>query len=116
MALNWNFETDYVGTWTENDGEHEWTYKLYSGNALLIMCAEWEKDGEQLYSVHGFFVDKDHMKRCLGLVKGTDNIYSSKRLTVELKSSYRHSKDIATALIKAKFDDDISITLKMIPF
>lgn len=73
------------------------------GRARVILCAR-------------LLCDKDHMKNCLGLTKGHDNIYSSLSLTVELKSSYRHAKEIATALLKAKFDNDITITLKMIPF
>lgn len=114
MSLNWQWKEDKVGTWTEKQGDREYTYNLYSGNALLIMIAEWEEKGQDLYTVHGFFCDKDHMKNCLGLNKDyKQNIYSDRLIKIELNADYRHTPFILQQLAKAKFDNPIEI--KLIP-
>ena len=76
MALKW--------LWSEKCGEIEvvqmhpeeedrkFTLSLYKGNAYLIMTHEYkdEKTGDDMYSMYGFFADKDHAKNCLGIAKG----------------------------------------------
>lgn len=85
MALTWNW-TDKVGTATYKfnfrgeQGEHQ--LSLYNGNALLIMLHEYEQDGNSMYDMFGFFVDKDHCKRCLGLVKDSKNIWETEQGTI----------------------------------
>lgn len=71
MALNW--------LWSEKCGEVKYgdhSVNLYEGNAFMIMIAEWTtEDGTEQYTVSGFFLDKEHAKRCLGLAKGSSNIF-----------------------------------------
>lgn len=117
MSLNWNWN-EKVGTWTEERKMHdgstkEFKYNLYSGNALLIMIAEWEEDGKDLYQVANFFCDKDHMKNCLGLSKDhKENIFKDCLKEVELNAEYRNTPIILQHLAKASFDKDIKITIK----
>lgn len=117
MSLNWNWN-EKVGTWTEEHEMHdgsikEFKYNLYSGNALLIMIAEWDEDGKDLYQVANFFCNKDHMKNCLGLSKDhTKNIFKDCLKEVELNAEYRNTPIITQHLAKASFDKDIKITIK----
>lgn len=97
---------------TKADGSvQEHVLNLYEGNAYLIMLAEWEEDGKNMYNMYSFWADKAHMKNCLGLNKKegyTDNMYARKyeRITkVRLnKAKCRNYRDICTALAQA-FDD-----------
>ena len=114
MALTWD--------WNEKCGEAFYTQKfdgeergfnvnLYEGNAFLIMVAEYEQDGQDKYSVKSFWVDKQHMKRCLGLDKKggyARNIYFDgydkfTKFRID-KAKCRHWKDIVPALAQA-FDN-----------
>ena len=57
---------------TMSSGTRE--YKLYQGNACLIVVTETEdrdETGEPIavHNLAGFFLDKEHMRRCLGLTK-----------------------------------------------
>ena len=74
MSLNWNWDKK-VGEVTftqEIDGvKKDFVSNLYNGNACLIMVYEYtdENDGKEKYQLTGFFADKTHMKRCLGIDK-----------------------------------------------
>lgn len=110
MALNWNFKTDKIGTWeySVDKGGERYTKNLYSGNALLI--AVYETDDE--YIMGHFYCDKEHMKNCLGLGDDKCNIHNFERdVVVTLRKDYRGTKDIVNALIKAKFEDGITIRI-----
>lgn len=110
MALNW--------LWNEKCGEvtfcgdnREYTVNLYVGNAYLIFINEYTEDGVDKYSLSDFWLDKSHMKNCLGLNKKggyTENILNKeykKLIKIRLnKKKCKHFKDIITALIQA-FDD-----------
>ncbi len=117
MSLNWNFNTDKIGTWKEThkmrDGsEREFLYNIYSGNALAIMVAEWNENGKDLYQLVNFFADKDHMKNCLGLTKGYEgNIFQDTKLEIELYAEYRYTPFMVQQLAKANFDHPIKITV-----
>lgn len=79
MALNWNWnekvgEATLVQKQKGGDGKR-FTIDLYQGNAFLIAIyrfktEEDEKEDTFHYTLHGFFCDKEHAKRCLGLAKG----------------------------------------------
>lgn len=76
MALNWKW-SEKAGEmiFREADGE-ELKISLYQGNALLIMLYEYEDEtGNEMYNMWSFWADEQHAKNCLGLSKGTDNIY-----------------------------------------
>ena len=114
MALNW--------LWSEKCGEavivqeykncapKTYILNLYVGNAYLIFIAEWtdKETGRDMYNVANFWVDKDHMKRCLGLSKCGDgsrrNIHTDlKRIRLN-KAKCRYWKQMVAALAEA-FDD-----------
>ena len=107
MALQW--------LWSEKCGEatleqtidgkkKEFTLNLYTGNAYLIFISEFEQDGQEKYSVDSFWVDKNHMMRCLGLEKGSHNIYSGFQTFTKFRldmDKCRYWKHIVPALKKA---------------
>ena len=111
--LNWNWDKK-VGTITIFNYDKEVKYSLYQGNAFLIMLYEYEEDGKELWTMHNFFVDKEHAKNCFGLTKGyDDNIFNRKLYQIRKirinKAKYRYTKDLVDMLIKAF--DNISIEI-----
>ena len=115
MALTWDFKQK-VGEITFRqtiDGKTtDFVSNLYVGNAYLIMVYEYEENGNDMYSCSGFFCDKQHMNRCLGLDKKYStygkNLYNSeyeKVVKIRLnKAKCKHAKEIVDAFIKA-FDE-----------
>ena len=114
MALNWLWnekcgEATFSDTY--NGDNREYTVNLYIGNAYLIFINEYTEDGVDKYSLSDFWLDKSHMKNCLGLNKKegyTENILNKeyrKLVKIRLnKKKCKHFKDIITALVQA-FDD-----------
>lgn len=107
MALNWS--------WSEKCGEavfeqrgKEFTVNLYQGNAYLIFIYEYEEDGNNMYNLFTFWADKVHAKRCLGLEKGYENLYSDERDKLKKirinKSKFSKTSEMVGLLAKA-FDD-----------
>lgn len=110
MALNW--------LWKERCGEiiveglygdeqwHEYTLRLYKGNAYLIMLAE--DDERDTYTVSSFWADKEHAKNCLGLNKkdkDSRNIYQGgytrwKKVRLN-KAKYKNTKELVSMLAEA---------------
>ena len=83
--LRWDFK-ERCGNVVDHNGDvRNW----YEGNALMIVLSEWTEDeGKEYYSLHEFFIDKDHMKNCFGLAKGYANIYKCEEwqeLTIDMK-------------------------------
>ena len=71
MAVRWEWKQK-VGELT-HDGL---TVNLYEGNCFLIGIKEWQnEEGESLYNLMWFFADKQHAKRCLGLEKGSYDMF-----------------------------------------
>lgn len=113
MALNWLWsEKCGEATAVNYDGE-EYTLSLYTGNAFLIMLYEYEEDDKQMYNMWNFWVDKAHMKNCLGLNKKdgyTTNSYEGQIKKFRLnKAKCRHWKDIVPALAQAFDTIDIEL-------
>ena len=113
MALNWYWE-DKIGEAEIFNYDKVVTYQLYQGNAFLIILYEYtDEEGNDMYQMSGFFTDEAHAKRCLGLVKDTDNIYNTeyhKLQKIRLnKTKYSNTKKLVDMLIKAF--DDITIEL-----
>lgn len=118
MALQWQWKDkcgEAVFRQTINGVSKDFTVNLYEGNAYLIFVYEYERDGEKMYDLHGFFVDKVHMKRCLGLDKQwkDGNSYDkeySKLIKIRFnKAKSRNYKEIIKALIEAFDDIDIEL-------
>ena len=64
MALNWNWN-EKIGELLIRQGEDEFTISIYKGNALAIFLHEYVNDkGEEVYSMYGFFCDKEHFNNC----------------------------------------------------
>lgn len=112
MALHWNFN-DKCGTLTvyEERTNTERELSLYEGNAeLIILCEHKDEtcnDGEFRYWLYGFFADKVHMRRCLGLEKGYDNSYDNVTKLRINKAKHSDWKTIVTAFARAL--DNITI-------
>ena len=103
MSLNWQWK-DKCGELETDQG----TLTLYQGNAYLIMLNEFEERGQQYYSLYGFFDDKVHMKRCLGLLPKegySDNLYDGHFKAIRLnKAKCIHWREIVAAFAEA-FDE-----------
>lgn len=100
MAYNWN--------WDKKMGEifhDKWHYNLYEGNGVMIAIDEWkdENDGKDKYRVAWFLCDKTHMKDCLGLTKGHDDMFEGNvdKLII-YKDRSQYWKDIVDAFTKAE--------------
>lgn len=94
----------------------EVTLNLYESNALLAMVEEYEEGDESYLQLNCFFGDKDHMKRCLGLVKGSDgNIFTDhgeRGHRLRLNKACFEKKDLAAIVdCFARAFDDIAIEL-----
>lgn len=113
MAITWR--------WDEKCGEatlvevikgnpKKITLDLYTGNCYLILIRKFQDDGEMRHALYGFFANKDHMNRCLGIgkYKGEHNIFNEEysritKLRIN-KKKMKYWKQIVPAFIKA-FDD-----------
>lgn len=116
MSLNWLWSEKMGELIVEQDWDdkkREFNISLYEGNAFLIMLYEYRNDeGESMYNMWNFFVDKEHAKRCLGLAKNGEgkkrNIFVGGFDTVKKirlnKTKSRHFKDIVSFFSQA-FDD-----------
>lgn len=115
MALQWYWnEKCGTATFQQNwDGGKTYDVNLYVGNAYLIMLYEWEEDGHNHWNMSNFWVDKAHMKRCLGLDKKggyTGNLLNGdgqeQLMKIRLnKAKCRNAKEIAKALMDADFPE-----------
>lgn len=114
MALEWEW-SEKCGSATlyqYHEGKTEnYTLSLYQGNAYLIFIHEYEEEGKEKYTLYSFWLDKQHMKNCLGLNKKggfTKNIYNDPyECIIEItlnKKRCRNVKDISAALVQA-FDN-----------
>ena len=107
MAVRWEWKQK-VGTLTYNDH----TVNLYEGNAFLIGIREFKNDdGEEVYNVEWFFADKQHAKRCLGLEKGSYDMFEGlvEKITLYMDKC-TNWKDIITLFSKTQ--KNIVITIK----
>lgn len=109
MALHWNWN-ECIGEATFETGQADRPYitvNLYQGNALLLFLHQFKENGADMWSMYSFWVDKDHMKNCLGLTKGNSNIYKDipcRLASIKLNKETKYLKDIVSCLIKA-FDN-----------
>ena len=111
MAYNWNW-SEKSGTFTFNG----YTYNFYKGNGLMIVLDEFvmtekrmsvddtaEDIGKECYRVVWFFVDKQHAKRCLGLEKGSYDMFEGnvEKITI-FKDKCPNWKDIVELFTKTQ--------------
>ena len=114
MSLNWSFEHP-AGLWTIPAGvpgmdtmRKETTFTLYRGNAYLIVLNETETE----YTLVSFWRDKEHMKNCLGLTRGHDNIYQDWEGShiFLYEDNCPHARQIADAMFRAF--ENITVTIQ----
>lgn len=116
MALQWYWknkcgEATFRATIDMDKKEYrDYTVNLYEGNAYLIFIHEYKEDDRDMYNLKGFFSDKVHMKRCLGIdskYKETygDNMYDKeydKLVKIRLnKAKSRNYREIIAAFVQA---------------
>ena len=110
MAITWKWDEKCgIATFEQNiDGEQRiYTVDLYVGNCFLIMLHEFTENGNEKYSLHTFFIDEEHMERCM-----KDNIFSRfDRLTdIRInKAKCRNWKKIVELLMN--YMDEVTIKL-----
>lgn len=76
MSVNWNWK-DKVGELVfvrELNGERiEGSQSIYLANCLFCTLQEFTDDeGNEKYNFCDFYLDKSHLKKCLGLMKNND--------------------------------------------
>lgn len=113
MSVNWNWDAkcgEFVleQTIDAKDTKKDFTISIYNGNCMAVFLHEFVEDGNEKYTFFGFFADKDHAKNCLGLSKGSDNIYDNGWQTIKKvrlnKKKCRYFKDLLTLFAQA-FDN-----------
>jgi len=106
MAIEWEW-SEKCGEATFRRETFTYTSNLYVGNCFLIMINEWKEDGKDKYALSSFFVDDDHMERCLknGIFTEYDKLVS---ITIN-KAKCRNYKKIVALL--AEYLDDINISV-----
>lgn len=98
MAYTWEWKNK-CGEFSYNGG----TCNLYEGNGFLIGINEWKEGDEDKYNVAWFFVDKQHAKRCLGLEKGSYDMFEGLVEKIVLyKDKCRNWKDIIDLFTKTQ--------------
>ena len=113
MSVNWNWDAK-CGEFTLNqvmDAEgnrKDFNISIYNGNCMAVFLHEFVEDGNEKYTFFGFFSDKEHARNCLGLSKGSDNIYDNGWQTITKvrlnKKKCRYFKDLVTLFAQA-FDN-----------
>ena len=106
MAITWEWK-EKCGTATFKREDETYSVDLYVGNCFLIMIREFVEDGVDKYTLSSFFVDEEHMKRCL-----EDGIFTKweKLTAIRInKAKCRNYKKIV-ALI-AEYMDDVEIVM-----
>lgn len=85
-----------IGTITFNENGIIATYKCYKSNALFC----WLEESDNKAMLKGFFADEQHMKCCLGLTEGYDNLYDNV-IGICITKNYSHWLKIVNAFMKA---------------
>ena len=107
MAVEWKWSEKCGEVTFKRETGFTYTSNLYVGNCFLIMINEWEEDGKGKYALNSFFVDSQHMERCL-----KNNIFTEydKLISIKInKAKCRNYKKIVALL--AEYMDDIDISV-----
>lgn len=110
MALNWNWDNK-IGKAIYNDGTE---VQLYRGNAYIIACREWDDNGQSLFSVSWFAVNRNHMKDLLGISKESDeNVLAQSGITdIILYNNYKYAADLTTLILKSGWGANLHVQPK----
>ena len=112
MALQWQ--------WSEKSGEiviNDQTYSWYEGNAMMICLHEFEENEQSMYNMVFFLADERHAEKCLGLAKGSNNMFTDygetvSKLTID-KTNCRQWKTVEKVFRKAFPEIEISYVKEM---
>lgn len=107
MAITWKWDEKCGEATFKSKSGYTYNVDLYVGNCFLIMINEYKESGKDRYSLSSFFVDADHMERCLknDIFTGYDTLTS---ITIN-KAKCRNYKQIVSLL--SEYMDDIDITV-----
>lgn len=111
MSVNWSWKEKigamYIKQLNKEVGDFKFKVNIYHANCLgaLIYDYKDEETKEDMYRFWGFWNDIEHLKNCLGLKKGYDNIYNDNGyqvvLKVKLNVYYKKCLKIADCFAKA---------------
>lgn len=111
MSVNWTWKEKkgvmYFKQSHPATGDFKFKVNIYKANCLgaLIYDYKDEETKKAMYKFMGFWNDFEHLKNCLGLKKGYDNIYIEKGfqsvLKVKLNVFYKDCIKIAECFAKA---------------
>lgn len=107
MSVNWSWKNK-MGEFVDN---YDQTANLYTANCLAAIIYEWKETDKEtgevkdMYQFGGFWNDKEHLERCIGIKKRYDNtkanIYEDYK-GIKLNTYYKESMEIVKCFVKAK--------------
>ena len=108
MAVNWYWKYKMgtlffrckLGNETNNEVV-KYKINIYGGNCLGALIHDYkdEETKKDMYQFYSFWNDEKHLKKCLGLVKGYDNLYKDV-VKVKLNTYYKDMCKIAPLFAK----------------
>lgn len=111
MSVNWSWKEKkgvmYFKQSHPTAGDFKFKVNIYGANCLgaLIYDYKDEETKKDMYEFFGFWGNLEHLKNCLGLKKGYNNIYNDKGfqvvLKVKLNTYYKNYLKIAECFSKA---------------
>lgn len=103
MSVNWLWKNKMGEITCNRKGVGNYKLSVYSGNCMCVMVYHYKENGEPYYTPHGFFNDAEHLKKCLGLVLGHENIYGNEWKKWKLNTYFKDSMTLAKLLTKAGY-------------
>ena len=101
MAVNWNWKNKMGSITTHNTRGEKIKINLYQANCLGALIYEFkDDDGKAMYEFVDWWQDLAHLKRCLGLAKGYDSLYTD-FVKIRLNIAYKDCIKIAELFAKA---------------
>lgn len=100
MAVNWNWKNKMGSITTHNARGEKIKINLYQANCLGVLIYEFTQDNKHMYEFVDWWQDLVHLKRCLGLAKGYDNLYTD-FVKIRLNIAYKDCIKIAELFAKA---------------
>ena len=101
MALTWNWKEQTSSVEVKCTNGDWMKCKIYQGNALAIIIAEYE---DNTYNIVSFMCDRDHAIRCFD-----DNCFEDFR-NWELNGNCKNTKSLSSILSRYKIDHKIFFT------
>ena len=110
--LKWQW-TDKIGVIVKRGFDNqEYHLNIYTCNGFIVILKEWEKDGEQLYTVSDYYLDKKDLKKALGLEKGyTENYWAYDVIGLNLKQC-KTTTEILKMVVVAKWEEPLAILIE----